>query len=250
VKSLIRSMIPKSLLGHYRELRRSVEQRRNRNRTPEEVFAEVYEKNKWGGTKGTFYSGDGSADEKIVSDYISMVSEKANSSGFSGLIFVDLGCGDFQVGKQLLPLCSTYVGVDVVKALIRRNQEKYGNESTIFMQLDIVNDELPNGDICFIRQVLQHLSNQQIVTILNKLKKYKSVFITEHYPTDVDAIKPNIDIVHGRDNRVARQSGVYLSKPPFDIPSRTLREVLAVSGAGQGEGNDQGIIRTFLYKPE
>jgi SAM-dependent methyltransferase len=250
MKSFIRSMIPQFLLSYYRELRRNKEQKRNRNMTAEEVFAEVYEKNKWGGTKGTFYSGDGSADEEIVSDYISMVSEKANSNGFSGLTFVDLGCGDFQVGRQLLPLCSTYVGVDIVKPLIRRNQEKYGNESTVFMHLDIVNDELPNGDICFVRQVLQHLSNHQIVSILDKLNKYKSVFITEHYPTDVDAIKPNIDIVHGRDNRVARQSGVYLSEPPFNIPNRTLREVLAVSGAGQGEGNDQGIIRTFLYEPE
>ena len=67
-----------------------------------------------------------------------MVSEKASSEGFLGPTFVDLGCGDFRVGRQLLPLCSGYIGVDIVKPLICRNQEKYGNATTRFMHLDIV----------------------------------------------------------------------------------------------------------------
>ena len=151
--------------------------------------------------------------------------------------------------KRLLPLCSNYLGVDIVMPLIQRNQEKYGNATTRFLQLDIVGDELPGGDVCFVRQVLQHLSNEQISKVLSKLKQYKYVFITEHYPTENDAIKPNMDKPHGGDVRVCDNSGVYLAESPFDLPVQTLKHVLEVPGVGLGEGIDPGVIRTFLYKP-
>ena len=249
MKSLIRKFIPNFLIERQRRFRRLWEQRKNRNKSVEEVFTTIYENNLWGGSQGEFCSGPGSADEQIVSPYISMISEKATSESFLGLKFVDLGCGDFRIGSQLLSLCSDYIGVDIVKPLIDRNQEKYGNETTNFTYLDIVNDELPNGDVCFVRQVLQHLSNQQILAVLQKLQKYKWVFITEHYPTDNDAIKPNIDKVHGRDFRLADNSGVYLTEPPFQLPQQTLKFMLEVSAGGVEDGNDLGVIKTFLYKP-
>ena len=49
MKSLIRKMVPNFLIERYEYFRWRREQKRNRNRTVEEVFAEVYEKNKWGG---------------------------------------------------------------------------------------------------------------------------------------------------------------------------------------------------------
>ena len=249
MKSLVLKLIPQSLIERYNRLKLLRVQRKNRNKTAEEVFSEIYEKNKWGGSKDEFCSGSGSDDEQLVSAYISMISEKASIEGFKGLTFVDLGCGDFRVGKQLLPLCSSYIGVDIVKPLIHRNQEKFGNATTHFMYLEIVEDELPDGDVCFVRQVLQHLSNQQIISVLKKLKKYKWVFITEHYPTDNDAIKPNIGMVHSADVRVYNNSGVYLSEPPFELPKQSLNKILEVPGVGLWEGYDQGVIRTFLYKP-
>ena len=249
IKSLVLKLIPQSLLERYNRLKLLRVQRKNHNKTAEEVFSEIYEKNKWGGSKDEFYSGSGSYDEQLVSAYISMISEKASIEGFKGLMFVDLGCGDFRVGEQLLPLCASYIGVDIVKPSVRRNQERFSNAATNFMHLDILEDELPDGDVCFVRQVLQHLSNQQIISVLEKLKKYKRVFMTEHYPTDNDAIKPNIDKVHGADIRVYNNSGVYFSEPPFKLPRQSLNIVLEVPGVGMGKGCDQGVIRTFLYKP-
>lgn len=236
------------MLELYWRFKRHREAQKNRQRNTEEVFTEIYLTNKWGGSKGEFCSGLGSTDKQIVSPYVSMIAEKASSEGFLGSTFVDLGCGDFRVGKQLLPYCSNYIGVDLVKPLINRNQEKYGNETTRFMNLNIVDDALPEGDVCFIRQVLQHLSNQQIATVLPKLKRYKWVFITEHYPTDNDGITPNKDKVHGCDVRVCYNSGVYFSEPPFELPKDSCSKVLEVPGS-VGERSDPGVIRTFLYKP-
>src|SRR5262249_46123748 len=134
VQSLIGKLIPHFILERFWYFQ---EQRQNRNRSAEEVFTEIYEKNTWGGPQGEFYSGSGSADEQMVSAYIAMIAEKASREGFLGLSFVDLGCGDFRVSRQLLPLCSDYVGVDIVKPLICRNKEQYGKVTTRFRHLDI-----------------------------------------------------------------------------------------------------------------
>ena len=249
VKSLLRAWIPRSLIGGYRRLRRLWLQRRNGKRTVEEVFSAIYEQAGWGGRKGELYSGSGSDDERIVSAYISTIVEQASIEGFQGATFIDLGCGDFRVGEQLLPLCSCYIGVDVVKRVIRRNHDKYGNAKTYFTHSDILEDDLPEGDVCFVRQVLQHLSNEQIGVVLAKLKKYKWVYVTEHHPSDSDSIKPNRDKVHGADIRIERNSGVYMSEPPFGLPEKRLSKVLEVPGVGLQKGLDQGVIRTFLYRP-
>lgn len=248
--SILKNIIPTPLLKQIRFFKLYLLNKRNLWKSTEDVFTEIYTKNKWGGQKGEFDSGAGTSDQKIVFAYISMISEQASLLDFNDKTFVDLGCGDFRVGKQLLSLCSQYIGVDVVKPLILRNQEKYENKKTKFMHLDIIEDELPEGDVCFVRQVFQHLSNKQIASILTKLRKYKYVFITEHYPTDNNFIKPNLDKVHGGDVRVYQNSGVYLSEPPFRLPSQSLNLLLEVRGSGLWEKHDQGVIRTFLYAPQ
>jgi SAM-dependent methyltransferase len=237
------------LLKRYRSFKRLKEHRANKNRSTEEVFTEIYERNKWGGRKGEFCSGSGTRNERISSEYISMVSERAVSERFKGLSFVDLGCGDFYIGSQLIPLCRQYIGVDIVKSLINRNQEQYGSDNVQFRHLNIVEDPLPDGDVCFVRQVFQHLSNQQILSVLRKLDKYRWVFITEHYPTDNEMIKPNMDKVHGGDIRVYSNSGVYLTEPPFNLPSEKCELVLEVAGHALGDANDPGVIRTFFFRP-
>ncbi len=221
----------------------------NRHRSPQAVFTEVYERGSWGGMPGEFYSGSGTHEEEIVSAYVSGVSRTADVRGFGGRTFVDLGCGDFHVGQRLLPLCSRYVGVDVVKPLVARNERVFGNETTRFVHADIIEEDLPGGDVGILRHVLQHLSNRQIRAILDKLRIYRWVLITEHYPTDNDAIVPNRDMVHGGYVRVHKNSGVYLSEPPFDLPKAALTLVLETPATDLGGDRDRGVVRTFLYEP-
>jgi hypothetical protein len=79
---------------------------------------------------------------------------------------VDLGCGDFNVGSQLRPYCSEYVACDIVQSLIERNKLKFADRGVEFRALDMASDPLPAGDVVFIRQVLQHMSNAQILALL------------------------------------------------------------------------------------
>jgi len=258
MKRFIKLIVPDFILlplSRYRhkvaeQRRRKTQRALNRQKTTEQVFTEIYAGNKWGGSSGEFHSGSGTSDEEIVSSYIAAISNLADQEGFKGLTFVEIGCGDFVVGRQLLPFCDKYIGADIVQDLVARNNREFSSPSTKFVHLNAVEDELPDGDVCFIRQVFQHLSNQQIAQILEKTRKYKWVFITEHYPSDNKKIRPNIDKVHGADIRLYSNSGVYLTEPPFSLPSSALTDVVEVRGAGVGEGYDEGVIRTYLYKPQ
>jgi SAM-dependent methyltransferase len=250
MKTIIRNLIPKCVTTTYRNIRSILENEQNKARSTEVVFSDIYIKNKWGGDVGEYCSGSGSRDQTIVSPYIEMIFEKADSEHFRNLTFLDLGCGDFMVGRQLLSLCSRYIGVDIVKPLIESHQKNFAdNDSIEFRHINIIDDDLPTADVCFVRQVFQHLSNDQILSVLPKLAKFKFVLITEHYPNDNDQIQPNKDKIHGGGVRLAFNSGVYLTKPPFNLLEEQLSLVLEVPGSDLDDKSDPGVIRTFIYKP-
>jgi SAM-dependent methyltransferase len=157
---------------------------------------------------------------------------------------VDLGCGDFNVGKKIVALGIDYTGVDVVPALIQHHSAQYSSQRVRFQHLDIVNDVLPDGDLCLIRQVLQHLSNDQIAKILPKLTRYEHVLITEHYPAPGAHVVPNLDKTHGHDTRIEDDSAVFLDEPPFDarvIQVLLEHETLALKRPGE-------LLRTFRVR--
>jgi len=108
-------------------------------------------------------------------------------------VLCDLGCGDFNIGKQLLAHTSKYLAVDIVPALIFRNQKVFIDPKLKFKCLDIAKDDLPAGDCAIIRQVMQHLSNAEVHNILLKLKQYKYLIVTEHIPQG--EFKANADII-------------------------------------------------------
>jgi hypothetical protein len=246
IKSAVRKVTPNPMLELYWRFLRWRKHKQNSSRNVKEIFSSIYSKNEWGGTRGEFCSGNGSTDERVVSLYVSMVARFAQSEGFMEKKFVDLGCGDFRVGQLLVPLCEDYIGVDVVENLVLRNQAEFGNQSVRFTCLDIIEDNLPAGDVCFIRQVLQHLSNVQIHKILLKLNKYKWVFVTEHHPLDLDLRIPNVEKTPGADIRLVENSGVYISSPPFSVPPALVEIVLEVPVF---EGGKSSLIRTYMFKP-
>ena len=83
---------------------------------------------------------------------------------------IEFGCGDFNVASKFISDSFDYTGVDIVEDMINSHQKNFASEHVNFMCLDIVEDDLPDGDMCLIRQVLQHLSDDDISRILAKLK--------------------------------------------------------------------------------
>lgn len=204
------------------------------------AMEQVYDMNLWGGDKADFYSGEGSHHPKIVNPYTEAVTAFL-SSFEKPLTVCDLGCGDFNVGKELVPHTKKYVAVDIVPSLIARNKEKFKADNLEFHCLDIATADLPAGDCALVRQVLQHLSNTEIQRIVKKLAAFKYIILTEHVP-EGDFV-PNKDLISGQGNRLKKQSGINLLAPPFKFQ---IKEETQVSAIVLNDG--KGVIKTTLYQ--
>ncbi|TQI69996.1 methyltransferase family protein [Gramella sp. Hel_I_59] len=205
-----------------------------------EAMEQVYAMNLWGKGESAFYSGNGSHNEVLVQPYIEVVRNflKAHHNKLS---VCDLGCGDFNIGMQLLEYAKHYIAVDIVPALINYNKTHFKFDQLEFRCLNIAADELPKGDVVILRQVLQHLSNPEVQSVLNKIKAFKYLILTEHQPAS-DFI-PNKDIISGQGIRLKKNSGLEITKLPFNFKFKTREELLSIP-----DPDGKGVIKTILYR--
>lgn len=205
-----------------------------------DVMNQIYDMKLWGGNTHDFYSGIGSHEPKIVNPYLKIVITFLKSKN-NTLVVCDLGCGDFNIGKHITKYTKKYIAIDVVEKLIERNQKLFKDDHLEFYCLDIAKDKLPATDCLIIRQVLQHLSNSEIQKILKKIAFYKYVILTEHIPSG--DFTPNKDIISGQGIRIKQNSGVILTKAPFNLKSK--EEKILDEHTLE---NNKGQIVTTLYK--
>ena len=238
----MKQLVPDWARHNYRRLRRLAEHAVNRRRTPEQVFSRIYSQGLWGKSAGTFHSGSGSTEAHAV-EYVRTIAAYVAEHSIRSV--VDLGCGDFTIGRKIADIAADYTGVDVVPDLIQHHTQRYATHNVRFAHRDIVADPLPQGDLCLIRQVLQHLSNDQILRILPKLARYEHVLVTEHYPGAGARLVPNKDKPQGHDTRIEDDSAVFLEHPPFNAKvGAVLLEHEAVPLKRAGE-----VLRTFRVMP-
>jgi SAM-dependent methyltransferase len=241
LKAAAKSVLPQSAVRAVRRLWPLV--RRFKGYLPagdvQGIFSKVYSDCGWGGTPGDFFSGEGSRGETARA-YIEVVGSFIRAQRVSSV--VDLGCGDFHIGRHVAMECATYIGADIVPALIECNVKRFSGAGIQFVCLDASKDPLPDADLCLVRQMLQHLSNRQVRRILRKLRKYENVIITEHQPPDDQLRGANFNKPPGGDTRLFFGSGVYLDRSPYNLDVRLLLEVPAPAP-------DMGYIRTFLWMP-
>jgi len=239
----MRAIAPQAVRDFARRRRLALLRERNRGRTPQEIFADIYRANRWGGDGGAFHSGTGSSSEH-AQRYAAFVNEFVRDRGVRRI--VDLGCGDYTVGARLQASGAEYVGVDIVPELVARNEREFGSLRVSFRCLDIIEHELPPGDLCLVRQVLQHLSNEQIARVLRNLDRYRYVLVTEHYPAEaVGVFAPNVDKPCGEDVRTYDDSAVVLDAPPF---CRHVQGPVLDVDAGHWLVRPGERIRTFLLE--
>lgn len=214
----------------------------NKKKAPwptKEAMEQVYAMKLWGGSTSDFYSGAGSHLHNIVQPYTTALVSFLESFNIP-LTVCDLGCGDFNVGKQLVEHTKKYIAVDIVKSLIERNKENFKESNLEFQCMDITSDALPAGDCALLRQVLQHLSNAEVQQILDKITAFKYVVVTEHIP-DGDFI-PNKDIISGQGIRLKKQSGLNILAAPFNFKIKEEKQLVSV------RLNDcKGMIITTCY---
>jgi SAM-dependent methyltransferase len=243
IKKTVRSLMPPPVLQALGRFRMKHGNAQYRVLTTQQVFTKIYEEGAWGRSDDPsqrFYSGSGSHDESVAGAYVDAI--RAFLSAFKARpSVVDLGCGDFHVGSQIRSLCKQYVACDIVEPLVMFNKEKYKSLDVDFRLVDMTRDELPRADIVFVRQVLQHLSNKQISSALPQIAvKYKYLVLTEHLPSENDFV-PNLDKAVGADFRLKANSGVILTRRPFNLKVKSERRLCEVPEQG-------GRVVTMLYE--
>ncbi len=211
------------------------------------VFGAVYDGRMWGPSPDgdrAYFSGTGSREPDLILPYLYSV--RGFLLGF-GMVagrkpeVVDLGCGDFTVGSRLVETCARYVACDVVAPLIEENRRRFSHSNVEFLVLDATRQKLPRADVVLIRQVLQHLSNEQISQVLARLPgRFGYAVVTEHLPAEPD-FTPNLDMPTGPGTRLVQASGVVPTAPPFSLGVEDTAVLCNPSYHGSK-------VRTWLYK--
>ena len=138
------------------------------------VFSKIYKEDLW--NEG---SGDGSKIEN-VREYVDVLQKYIDKPEIKTVI--DLGCGDWQFSKFLDLSSVLYLGVDVVDSVIDSNIDLYSASNIDFISRDIITYELPQVDLIICKDVLQHLSNRDVISVLIKIiKSSKFALITNDF---------------------------------------------------------------------
>jgi SAM-dependent methyltransferase len=213
------SFVPDPVLRRIRAVRAAIGMRRAAKADVRSIFRNIYRDAAWGSEGDGYFSGLGSLDVNSR-DYVAFVNRFLDEHGVSDI--VDCGCGDFRVARQFDLTKRRYVGIDIVDDVIARNREVYGNANIEFRALDMIEDELPDGQLCLIRQVLQHLSNDAIQRVLARLGKFRYVIVTD---AQLSGAKPcNVDINSFSGTRNDVGSSLLLEKEPFNCRLKVVLE--------------------------
>jgi hypothetical protein len=166
----------------------------------EEVFTDIYENNLWGNDYNDYYKGSSGGGSEInynKDTYIPLLRNFIIENNIQTV--VDLGCGDFKCGKMIYDdLDIYYTGYDAYKKMIDFHLTQYSLPKYNFINLDVCNKKeyIINGDLCILKDVMQHWSLRNIYEFLDYVvynKKFKYILITNCCNQESD----NIDINNG-----------------------------------------------------
>jgi hypothetical protein len=150
----------------------------------EQIFTSIYENKVWGDNNMKEYngsSGQGSNVDYNIDTYVPFLQKFLTDNNIKTI--VDLGCGDFKCGNLIYDsLDVKYIGYDAYKKLIEFNSNQNTNEKYTFIHLDFCNDKekILNGDVCILKDVIQHWTLSNIYSFLDYIvenKKFKYILI-------------------------------------------------------------------------
>ncbi|MEO8702229.1 MAG: class I SAM-dependent methyltransferase [Kofleriaceae bacterium] len=178
----------------------------------QKAFDAIYTNATWGAKKGTGTSGVGSTlrSTLIYRTFLKQFLEQLEIKSV-----VDAGCGDWEFSQAVDWTGIDYKGYDIVASLIEQDTAKYGKPNIQFFKADFLETDLPKADLLISKNVLQHLSNADVMKFLPQLKKYKHVLLID----GVNAITLSSD---NPDIPVGGYRELDLTAPPFNLTGAKL----------------------------
>ena len=192
------------------------------------VFTDIYKTKKWGGAKADSVSGPGSdlrQTATIVKELPVLISE------FNISTLLDVPCGDFHWMQNVDLSGIKYIGVDIVDALINKNNQLYVSSGRTFQKLNLLEDRLPKVDLIFCRDCLVHFSFEDLLQALNNICKSNSEYLVT---TTFTAREQNKDITTGK------WRPLNLQLAPFMLP-KPLKLINEGCSEGNGVYSDKSL---------
>lgn len=176
----------------------------------EQYWTDTYKKavdGYWGTFESLSGSGSSLEQTKVIREALPKLIQEL---GIQSIL--DVPCGDFNWMKLVDLGNCLYIGADIVKPLVEENNKKYASGRHSFLHLDVTKDELPRVDLVICRDLLVHLSLQDITFAL---RNFKAAGIRYLLTTTFTHTRPDL-------NSAIKSGGwrtVNLQKAPFDFPA-------------------------------
>ncbi len=195
-------------------------------RDPKNIFTSYFKENTWNSDES--FSGEGSTlnATKIVRSHLPEILRKYEVKSL-----LDAPCGDFNWMKHVDVGETVYTGGDIVADIVKINQKRFGSSTHRFVELDIVNDPLPEADMMLCRDCLIHLSFEDINRFLANLHASSIKYLLVNtYPERTK----NVDIQTGQ----FRPVNLCLLPFSFPDPIWMIRE-----GCGEDSSENEKLYQ-------
>ncbi|MDR2623334.1 MAG: hypothetical protein LBC39_02005 [Methanobrevibacter sp.] len=137
------------------------------------IFKAIYKTNYWGSEES--FSGLGSElnNTRVLRSRLPQIFSKYNIK-----TMLDVPCGDFNFMAKVNMLDVNYTGGDIVEKIIEDNNCKYKDSNHVkFEIIDATKDVLPKVDLILCKDLLQHLSYEDVYKVLLNFKKSNSKYL-------------------------------------------------------------------------
>jgi len=183
----------------------------------EAVFNSIYKSYHWKDyykpEKDESYSGFGS-DKHLGDNVVTSLKNFIENNKVEKIL--DLACGDFNWMKEIVLNNNSinYTGYEIVDSIIKSNNRLYSNEKIVFKRVDIIENSLTEKfDLIIIKDLFQHIKNDEILLILNKLKSNKSKFLAITTNPDIES---NVDLKNfGHHRYINIENKPFMLNKPF-----------------------------------
>lgn len=169
----------------------------------EKEFTRIYNVNQWGSRESI--SGPGSElrfTQKILNKISALITL------FDIKSIADAPCGDLNWIKHVNIGDCRYIGFDIVQDLIEKNIKTFG-ATREFRHLNLIDNVIDKVDLIICRDMLAHLTNEQVFSALKNFKQSGSQYILM---TTSPIVQKNRDLA--QDNWRA----INFELAPFNFP--------------------------------
>jgi SAM-dependent methyltransferase len=169
-----------------------------------DVFARIFDDNLWQAAESRSGPGSGLVQTATIRQEIPKLLARVGARSL-----LDVPCGDFNWLRHVDLGVDRYLGVDIVPAMIDRNQLEFGDDRRTFLALDARTDQLPRADLILCRDGLVHLSFEDA---LRAMANFRRTGATHLLATTFPCLDRNDPAATGE------WRPLNLQRPPFGLP--------------------------------